>query len=207
MLSILLLTLSSSAKNTFGIDDPPSVSAQESTEIWRGGRLIAPSTGTTIELEKGDLVKKRRASTSSGVIILGDKTTFSLIDNSAKMLFIDDEDHKFLLQDGTIYFSSKGKVLPPEPPQPVEGEPLVLASVTIGRQRLVRTSQRSIGTRGTEFRLQFIPTPNAQETRLKVIEGFVVCSLIDAKDDGPEYGAGANVKFRDAPISTLNHLE
>jgi len=201
MLATLLITsviLSHSNQVPFGA---VTVSNPATTEVVRNGKVLVPEDGGSVELETGDIVRRNLKSNSSGSMKFSDGTTLSLIDNAATILYQNDDEFMFYLKNGTIFYSTKG-VIPPK--ETIDSNGMIISpSMGTGRGRLVRTSQRSLGTRGTEFRLQVVQFATKEEVRLKVIEGFVTCDPIGDVRPGQVYGEGQSVKFMDAKPSTL----
>ena len=167
----------------------------------RNGHPVPGKEKGSIVLQQGDIVKAtpyfvNNIATYSGTIYSEGAGVFTLEDVDAKLKFIDEQGTKgnlFHLIDGTVYYDS----------HEVPRSPGEVRKLATGRNRLVKTNQRSLGTRGTKFRLTQFDGGTSDTATLSVFEGAVIFPKITDTTDGPLLKAPiSGKKFTDQELGS-----
>ncbi len=179
------------------VETPPYVISHNSTIVERDGAVVISRPNVEIPLVTGDIVRAK-SGYGVGEAMLSDGSKLILESYETKLLFLnrtDPEETLFECTDGLIHYIGS-TIHGTNQQKPGMDEPDIDDQGISGR-RLVRTSQRSLGTRGTEFRLTIKPRYDSEYSILEVISGKVVYPRLKDASDGREYNAGSNTRFSD----------
>lgn len=140
-----------------------------SNVVFTPARVPVPRVGDQVMLRQNDVVERKRNEAPDVLIQVEDNETILLRGAGSRITYLAGEGEikpLFWLR-GKMTFESKFKEDPDSDLEP--GPPKATP-----RRRLVRTSNRSLGTLGTKFHLETLPGA-PERLSLHVLEGAVFC--------------------------------
>lgn len=162
------------------IPDPkPVVTPMPNVQVIRNGSPVVTLPGQGITLESGDIVNTRRAEYPARLAINDSSFLAVMPESSLKYTPSPDLDQPdFELIQGQLFYTSFPEVMTSlEQSQPNQSVPPV--SSASSRKRLVRTSQRTLGTDGTSFSVNLKSDNGKVSLALIVFHGKV--QVFDAR--------------------------